>query len=293
MNSILENNLLKVEVSSFGAELQSITSKASGYEYLWQGDPAFWKRRSPVLFPIVGALWNGVSRIDGREYKMEQHGFARDMEFKPVADAPEDELLYVLESTPETLEQFPRPFRLEIGYALYETRITVKWRVVNTGPEELCFQIGAHPAFNLPGFDASQPVHGYFAFDATDLITEIIGWNGCVGDVGAYVKLDDVGMLPIKADTFSRDALIFGNSKVHRVSLLDSRRSPVVTLLFSSPYVGLWAPKPDAPFVCIEPWYGRADSVGFGGDFSRRRAVNRLAPGEAFTASYMILIDNL
>ena len=245
MNSILENNLLKVEVSSFGAELQSIASKVSGYEYLWQGDPAFWKRRSPVLFPIVGALWNGVFRIDGREYKMGQHGFARDMEFKPEADAPDDELLYVLESTPETLEQFPRPFRLEIGYALY------------------------------------------------DLITEIIGWNGCVGDVGAYVKLDDVGMLPIKADTFSRDALIFGNSKVHRVSLLDSRRSPVVTLLFSSPYVGLWAPKPDAPFVCIEPWYGRADSVGFGGDFSRRRAVNRLAPGEAFTASYMILIDNL
>lgn len=293
MNSILENNLLKVEVSSFGAELQSIKSKVSGYEYLWQGDPAFWKRRSPVLFPIVGAVWNGVFRIDGREYMMGQHGFARDMEFKPVADAPDDELLYVLESTPETLERFPRQFRLEVGYALYETRITVKWRVVNTGPGELCFQIGAHPAFNLPGFDAAQPVRGYFAFDAGELTTEIIGEEGCVGETAAPVVLDGDGMLPISPDTFGHDALIFGDSKLRRVSLLDGRRSPVVTLLFSSPYVGLWAPKPDAPFVCIEPWYGRADSVGYCGDFAGRCAVNRLAPGEAFTASYMILIDNL
>ncbi len=289
----LENTLLELEVSAQGAELQSIKNKRTGFEYLWQGNPTFWKRRSPVLFPIVGAVWNGKFRMDGKTYEMGQHGFARDMAFTPVADCPDDELWFRLESSPETLERFPREFRLEIGYKLDDTRISVMWRVENTGDKELPFQIGAHPAFNIPGFNADDAVHGYFAFDTNNLEAELISEKGCVGDERIRPALDAEGMLPIQSDTFSHDALIFGGGQLHRVSLLDKEKQPLLTALFRSPYVGLWAPGADAPFVCIEPWYGRADSVGFEGDFSSRHQMNRLAPGESFNASYMLIIDNI
>ena len=95
----LENDLLIVEASSWGAELQSIRDKRTGHEYLWQGNPAFWKRRSPVLFPIVGSVWDGKFHMDGKEYTMGQHGFARDMEFSPVEGTPDDEIWFRLEWT--------------------------------------------------------------------------------------------------------------------------------------------------------------------------------------------------
>lgn len=289
----LENTLLELEVSAQGAELQSVKNKRTGFEYLWQGNPVFWKRRSPVLFPIVGAVWDGQFRMDGKTYIMGQHGFARDMAFTPVADCPDDELWFRLESSPETFERFPREFRLEIGYKLDDTRISVMWRVENTDDKELPFQIGAHPAFNMPGFNTADSVHGYFAFDTDNLEAELISEKGCVGDERIRPALDAEGMLPIQRDTFSHDALIFGNSQLHRVSLLDKEKQPLLTVLFRSPYVGLWAPGSDAPFVCIEPWYGRADSVGFEGEFFSRHQMNRLAPGESFNASYMLIIDNI
>ena len=111
MKQTLRNGLLTVEIDSKGAELQSIKSNVTGHEYLWQGDSRFWGRRSPVLFPIVGAVWQGRYRMDGCEYAMSQHGFARDMEFTPFepADAPEEEAWFALESSDETLRRYPRP----------------------------------------------------------------------------------------------------------------------------------------------------------------------------------------
>lgn len=292
----LENDLLEVKVSAHGAELQSIKNKRTGYEYLWQGDPAFWKRRSPVLFPIVGAVWNGEFHMDGKTYKMGQHGFARDMDFTLIEDTPDDQLWFRLDSTPQMLEQYPRPFRLEIGYHLIEARLTVYWKVINTGDSDMSYQIGAHPAFNLPDFNPADEIHGYFAFNHLDttLIAEKISEQGCVGDETQTPELTPYeSLLPIKADTFINDALIFGGKKINRVSLMDKGRQPWLTLLFDTPYVGLWSPRPDAPFVCIEPWYGRADHVGYTGDFADRHAVNTLAPHDRFLTFYHIIIDNI
>lgn len=293
MIQCLENNLLRVEVSTYGAELQSITDKRTGFEYLWQGNPSFWKRRSPVLFPIVGAVAGGHFMMDGREYPMSQHGFARDTEFVPVADTPDDELWYRLEADDSTLALYPRLFTLEIGYRLTGERITVMWRVINRDDRDMSFQIGAHPAFNLPDFKVSDTVHGYLAVDGQNLTTELIGSGGCISSESRPVVTDSENMIPIDDSTFASDALIIGGSRVRRVSLLDKERMPVLTLFFSTPYVGLWAPKPDAPFVCIEPWYGRADAVGFDGDFAQREVVNTVGPGARFEASYMIIIDNV
>lgn len=293
MANKLENNLLKIEVSASGAELQSIKSVKADYEFLWQGNPEFWKRRSPVLFPIVGSVWDGRFFMDGKEYRMSQHGFARDMEFTPVDTDAENELWYELNSTEETLGKYPRSFSLRIGYRLDGDRITVIWEVRNTGDKEMAFQIGAHPAFNLPQFDRADKVKGYLAFDSRRLESEIIEEKGCFGKRTKLLTLDEEGMLPIEENTFSEDALVFGHGAVHRASLLTKEREPLLSMFFTTPYLGVWAPSADAPFVCIEPWYGRADDVFFSGDFSERPAVNRLAAGETFTGSYLIAIDTL
>lgn len=293
MIQTLKNDLLTVEIDTHGAELQSITANRTNYQYLWHGDKTFWGRRSPVLFPIVGSVWNGRYRMDGNEYSLSQHGFARDCDFEIMTDKPDDEAWFSLESNVHTLSLFPRRFRFEIGYRLQGERITVMWNVVNLDDKTMPFQIGAHPAFNLPDFSPADPVHGYFMFNTCALVSERIKEKGCVGDETFKVELDNDGMLPITASIFSHDALILADSQVNRVSILDKTHTPYMSLLFNSPLVGLWSPSPSAPFVCIEPWWGRCDRAGFDGEFSDREYVNTLQPQQTFHASYMIIIEDL
>lgn len=291
MKQILKNNLLTVEIDCKGAELQSIRSNANGWEYLWQGDSRFWGRRSPVLFPIVGAVWDGKYFMDGKEYHLGQHGFARDMEFEIMETEQEDEAWFYLESDSSTLEKYPRRFRLEIGYKLEGERLSVMWRVYNHDEHEMTFQIGAHPAFNYPAFNPSDNVHGYFMTDCPAPRRQTITEKGCVGDGESDVILDSDKMLPLGADTFSSDAIILADSQTHRVSMLDKEHRPYLSLFYQAPLVGLWSPAADCPFVCIEPWWGRCDRVGFKGEFRDREYVNILKTGESFSAGYMIIIE--
>ena len=150
---ILQNDILTVEVSSNGAELQSI--RKGDVEYLWQGDPAYWGRRSPVLFPIVGSVWEKRYRVDGREYVLGQHGFARDRGFELVS-ASDTEVRYRLVSDEETLKVYPFGFCLEIAYRLSGNELDVVWEVTNPADTDLYFQIGAHPAFNYPDYDQQK-----------------------------------------------------------------------------------------------------------------------------------------
>ena len=293
MKQTLKNDILTVEIDSFGAEIQSIRANRSEYEYMWHGDKKFWGRRSPVLFPIVGSVWNGHYHMDGQEFTLGQHGFARDREFAIVPDTPDDEAWFCLEADDDTLALYPRRFRLEIGYSLQGERISVMWRVTNLDDRDMSFQIGAHPAFNYPDFQASDTVHAYLAFDSRKVRTQLIAEKGCVGDSEEDVTLDADSFLPVTGDTFSRNALIFANRQVRRVSILDKDHAPYLSLLFSAPLVGLWSPSADAPFMCVEPWWGRCDKVGFNGDFADREYVNTIAPGATFDARYMIIIENV
>lgn len=294
MKQTLKNDLLTVEIDTLGAELQSIVDNRTNYQYLWHGDARFWNRRSPVLFPIVGSVWDAKYRMDGAEYSLGQHGFARDCEFEIMEDVPENEAWFALEYTDASLAVYPRKFRLEIGYILHEDRLTVGWRVKNLDDKEMCFQIGAHPAFNYPDFNVQAPVHGYLLFDKNkDLNTELLAEKGCVSYDEMKVELDSENMVPITEHTFDINTIVLAHDSVHRVSLLGPGRAPYLSVLFSAPVVGIWSPAPDAPFVCIEPWYGRCDRAGFTGSFEEREYVNKLAPGELFEASYMVIFENL
>lgn len=287
----LSNGILAVQVSELGAELQSI--KKNGHEYLWQGDPAFWGRRSPVLFPIVGSVWEKKYRVNGTEYEMGQHGFARDMEFSLVS-ASDDEVWYRIESSKDTLQVYPWQFVLEIGYRLSGNSIEVLWKVTNPSDEEIFFQIGAHPAFNYPDYDAQKPERGYFVFDRSEGLQCVrIKEKGCVDAESRYPLILTDGAIPLDWKTYDEiDTFVLQDSQVSRVSLLRPDKSPYLTVTFDAPVLGLWSPPgKNAPFVCIEPWFGRCDQAGYEGDFRNRDWMNALAPGKVFSASYTITLE--
>ena len=288
---ILKNDVLTVQVSDHGAELHSICKGAQ--EYLWQADPKFWARHSPVLFPIVGSVWDKLYRVDGKVYELGQHGFARDMDFVKV-EGTDTEVLYRLESDEETLKKYPWPFRLEIGYKLHGNSIDVIWRVYNPGTEDMYFQIGAHPAFYYPDYDPETEERGYFSFDRSeDLECIRLKEKGCVDAVTKYpLEIPENGLLPLRKDTFDViDTIMLQDSQIGRVILHRNDGTPWLSLKFTAPVVGLWSPPTkNAPFICIEPWYGRCDRAGYTGDYREKDWVNRLEPGKEFEGIYEIEI---
>lgn len=288
----ISNSVLTVRIDRHGAELQSI--KKDGKEYLWQGDAKFWGRRSPILFPTVGRVWENKYRYAGNIYEIAQHGFARDMDFS-MTHQQEDGAVYWLESTPDTLSKFPFPFRLLVGYILEDNKIIVKWRVENLGGTDMYFQIGAHPAFYFPDFDPSTNERGFFSFDNTKNLEYVVPVEkGCVSPERHSLKLDGAGLLPIDVHTFDCDTYIFDNKQLKKVMLLDKEKNPFVSLEFDSPLVALWSPTkihPDCPFVCIEPWYGRCDTVGYEGELKDREWIQTLEPQGVFEAEYKIVIE--
>ena len=287
----LKNDVLTVEVSEHGAELHSIRKGAT--EYLWQADPKFWARHSPVLFPIVGSVWDKLYRVDGKVYELGQHGFARDMDFVKV-EGNDTEVFYRLESNDETLKKYPWPFRLEIGYKLKGNAIEVIWRVYNPGTEEMYFQIGAHPAFYYPDYDPETDERGYFSFDRSEGLECIrIMEKGCVDAVTKYpLEIPQNGLLPLRKDTFDViDTIMLQDSQIGRVTLHRNDGTPWLSLKFTAPVVGLWSPPTkNAPFICIEPWYGRCDRAGYTGDYRQKDWVNRLESGKEFEGIYTIEI---
>lgn len=291
MMETIENDTLRISANRHGAELCSIVRKSDGREFLWQADPAYWKRHSPVLFPIVGSLWNNELRQDDRTYHMTQHGFARDMDFE-LDFKCNDEMRFILRSSEETLAKYPYHFELEIGYKLIDDTVKVMWQVRNLSEDEdMYFQIGAHPAFNYLNYDPEAPSQGYLKFDtsADDYKLSIIGEKGCLNTSKACLSAPD-GALKITRHTFDNDALILESRQIHTVTMLSPDAKPYLRLTFNAPVVGLWSPARNgfAPFVCIEPWYGRCDRENYEGEFCDKDWMQHLLPSAKFNAEYLI-----
>lgn len=288
----ISRGAMSAQISTLGAELQSLTH--NGTEYLWQGDPKFWGGRSPLLFPNTGRVWDNKYRHNGTTYEIEIHGFARKMEFT-VVEQTADKVVMGLRSTDETLRVYPFPFMLFVTYQLSDRGLSVTWFVRNEGKETMHFQIGAHPAFNLPAFDPDDEVRGYFSFDTTKPMHYLIPLEkGCVDPAQPHeLTLDGEGMLPITAHTFDIDTYVIDSADIKSCTLLSPERVPWVTVKFDMPILALWSPTaqhPDCPFVCIEPWCGACDTVGYQGELANRRVMNHLDPGAHFLNTYTIEI---
>lgn len=286
----LENTWLSVSVESFGAELKSLVKKDTQTEYMWKGDPQYWGRTAPVLFPFVGGLNNGCFRANRKTWPMGQHGFARDMEFE-LEKQTEDELWFVLKSDSTTLEKYPYEFVLKIGYRLKEHGVEVLWHVENPGQEELPFSIGGHPAFNCPIDEGRKQTDYQLLFDKNGLIFSTRLENGLASTTRDTYGLQD-GYLPITESLFDKDALVIENQNIKKVSLCDENGKPYLTVEMDAPLFGIWSPVgKQAPFICIEPWYGRCDRTDFKGNIKKREWGNLLAPGEVWNAGFTVIVQ--
>lgn len=290
----LSNDKVCIQIADHGAELVSIVANET--EYLWQADPKYWGRHSPVLFPIVGRVWDNTYRHKGSLYELGQHGFARDKDFQLTYEE-DDALIYSLESDEDTLKKYPFPFVLEIGYRLKGNRIEVMWSVQNTGNETMYFQIGAHPAFYYRDLDPVTNERGFLDFGKNKKTLEFVfpTEKGCTPEKRETLTLNE-GMLELTPATFQCDTYIFENNQLKKITLTDKQKNPYLSLEFESPLVAVWSPSvahPDVPFVCIEPWYGRCDTVGYHGEFKDRRWMQALEPDKSFEASYSIVLEDI
>ncbi len=290
MRHVIENECIRCEIDTHGAELKSLVRKSDGSEVMWSADPAYWNRTSPVLFPFVGGVRDKKYRHEGRVYEMGQHGFARDMEF--TLDSKEvQEIWHSLTDTPESLEKYPYAFRLRIGYKLENASVTVTWAVDNLSDSKMWFAIGAHPGFAVPRLEG----HAFMIYDGSGdpverIINRVFGRGGCVTDVTEEIATPG-GRLEISESLFDNDALVLENGQAGKVELVDSSGTKAVSVTFDAPLVGLWSPPhKNAPFVCIEPWYGRCDSETFDGELADRDHEQGLEPGESFRAEYVISV---
>lgn len=283
---ILKNDTIAIAVDSCGAELTSI--KSGGKEYLWNGDPAYWKRHAPVLFPLVGSLKDRQYRLDAKTYVMNQHGFARDMEFS-VLEESENECWFRLTENMATMTVFPYAFILDIGYRIAERTVETIWRVKNPANTPLHFSVGGHPAFVCPQTPGEEQSAYRLRFDTEKpLVSSVIGAGGLVQSEKKIYETEE-GFLDIDAHLFDGDALVIENHQAHRVSLVNPAGTEYVTVSFDAPLFGIWScPGKNAPFVCIEPWYGRCDAQDFTGTWEERTWGNTLQPGETFEGGFRV-----
>ena len=281
----IQNGEILVEVNRSGAELSSIKSLRGGVEHLWQGDPTHWPRRSPVLFPIVGRLKGDSYMWRGAEYKLGQHGFARDREFRLLLSGP-TALKYELLSDDWSRSRYPFDFALRLGYSLSGARLDISYGVKNTGRDPMPFSIGAHPGFACPLFDGESFGDYRLEFDRTENAVRHFLKDGLLAKETEPFLLDQK-TFGLSHALFERGAMIFKGLRSKKVSLVGPRGGGSTLDMAGWPYLGIWT-KPGAPFVCIEPWQGLADPEGFAGEFGQREGTVTLEPGGSFEKTVSI-----
>lgn len=286
----LENDHLRVSIRPKGAELTSIFHKVSGIEHLWQADPSVWGWHAPNLFPVVGGCLNNQLLIDGKTYPIERHGFTRQSTFENT-ESTSTHAIFSLRSSDTTRLHFPYEFELQLIYELDGPQLTVTYRVVNEDEQTIFFSVGAHPAFSVP-FQGSEAYEDYFLeFEkAEPLETHMLSPGGYFTGETRAVPTVDGNKLPLTKHLFDADALVFKNLASRRVTIRTDKHDHTLAVAYPGfPYLGIWA-KPEAPFVCIEPWLGCADSEGEPKPIQEKELIQQLAVGEVFDAAFTITV---
>lgn len=290
MKHSIESADLQVKVNSIGMELSSIRSKHNNQEYLWQGDPEYWTGQAPVLFPIIGALKNGQYTYQGKSYELPKHGFLRSSSKPKLIESGTNFLRFGMTWDAETLKIYPFKFNLELNFLLEGKNLHLQHHITNEGEEPMLYSIGGHPAFNCPLKSNERYEQYYLEFEKEETdATWLIDPSGLIS-LEQKPMLNQSKKLQLHSHIFDQDALVFKNLKSRSVRLLHQTKGPMLALDFEDfNYLGIWA-KPAAPFVCIEPWLGIADSVDSNQNFEEKEGIRKLAPGQSDQKSYSITI---
>lgn len=270
---------LTARINPFGAELSSLTD-AAGREYMTDADPAFWSGRAPLLFPIVGALVEDMLRVDGDAYAMPKHGFARRSAFTLIEHGT-NRAVFRLEDSAETRASYPFAFALDMSFTLSGMTLAMAATVRNTGDVALPFSFGYHPAFAwpLPG-GADKAAHRVvFAQEEPQPLRQIEKTTGLLKAEGVPSPVRG-RELPLDMDLFRADALIW--SDIHSRSLAYGAEGGAwLEVAFpDTPMLGIWQ-VPGARYICIEPWQGHSDPIGYAGEFRDKPGVVTLPAGES------------
>ena len=280
----LENEDFKADIHPFGAELHSLYSKKDKIEYLWDGNPEFWPRHSPVLFPIVGGLIDDAFIYQGTKYTLAKHGFARDTEFE-VESSSADKATFLLKSNEETLKVYPFAFELRLIYTLTDSQVTLTYEVTNPAKESMYFSIGAHPAFKVPLTDGTYEDHSLVFSEEEDSKRWLIDGNYLTEPVK---YMDHQSKIDLKHDLFYEDAVVFKDLKSTSISIVNNKNSHGLKHTFEGfPYMGIWSAT-DANFVCIEPWCGIPDSYKHDQKIENKEGIIKLDGDKKWSASWSV-----
>lgn len=283
---------LSAEIDPQGAQLFSLRDSA-GRDLQWYGDPAIWKGRAPILFPIVGAVAGNRYRLDGAEYSLSRHGFARDRLFSVVEAGPASALLR-LDWDRESFKLYPFRFQLDLLFALTDASLKIAATVRNLEDDKsLPASFGFHPAFRwpLPYGEPREAHRLQFEKDEPAPVRRLDS-NGLLTPERFQTPVRN-GKLPLRDELFEADAIIFDALSSRRIRY-GAERGPQLDIEFPGmPELGLWT-KPGAGFICIEPWHGFADPEGFSGDFRAKPGMALLPPGteKSFTMSISLTAGN-
>ncbi len=265
-----------------GAELFSLKNDQNK-EYIWEGNPEFWGKHSPILFPIVGTLKNNSYRYNGEEFQLNRHGFAREMEFELIKKTDES-ATFLLKSTLETRRAFPFDFELQIIYSLDENKLNIDYKVINKSEVTMPFSIGAHPAFSLLG-----NFEGYsLEFQKDESLNYYLLEDGLISNDTNEIHLKN-RKLSLNYQLFEKDALVFKTLESKSITIVKND-NPILKINFSDfPNLGIWTLN-NAPFLCIEPWFGYSDTVSGQDDFSKKEGIQFLERKQTFTSNYNVEI---
>jgi galactose mutarotase-like enzyme len=286
----LENDVLKVVISKHGAELQNIYHKKNDKEYLWQGDKAYWGRKSPILFPIVGKLAHNTYYVKGRDYHLPNHGFARDLDFE-IIEKSNSYVKYMLKANEKTMLIYPYDFKLTVSYRLAGNKLTIKFKVYNKSEGLLYCSIGAHPAFNT-NLTANGIEDYYLEFhENKTLRAKVVDTEVNLISRKEKLILENQNKLDLKYSLFDDDTLIFED--INKLSLKNNiNDEEVIITCYDFPLLALWTSrnKANCPFISIEPLHGMSDYVGIPQEISDKPYIQSVYPNDKFRTKYTIEI---
>lgn len=264
---------------SFGAELSCVFHNQSKHEFIWQADKEIWGRHAPVLFPFVGRLNNFEYLFNGKIYKIEQHGFARDMQFS-VHSKGDDFVIFELTKNDNTYQRYPFNFNFKVHYKLSKNMLMMEFIVANMSNSSMPVSFGGHPAFNI-----SNPDDAIIEFE-NDADPDSLRLLSNFVSLKTRKVTNGKGEIFITPNTFDNDALIFKNLNSKWVMLKSKSSSKKIKVNIEGwKYLGIWA-KPGSNFICIEPWQGIADFINFRNDVSVKEGILNLKPYEIFKKSF-------
>jgi galactose mutarotase-like enzyme len=282
LTTTIKNTNLIAEINPFGAELISLKNN-DGREYIWEGNPDYWGKHSPILFPIVGTLKNNSFQYKETKYELSRHGFAREMPFNLIRKT-ESKAAFSIKSNDATLKKYPFYFELQLIYSVEGNSLTIEYKVINCGKETMPFSIGAHPAFALP----QKFEHYSMLFEQTEPLKYYLLENDLICNQTKNIELNQK-QIPLTYELFKNDALIFKTLQSKSLTVIENS-NPLLKVSFEDfPSLGIWT-KMNAPFLCIEPWFGYSDTDESNGNLFEKEGIQLLEEKKIFHSKFQIEI---